>query len=72
MKIVEKDPIVVYVTKIGTKVGELYAINDGKAINLRCQGGFVNMQSGAYSGYEVVRDDACWIHLPDAELHLNR
>lgn len=55
-----------------TKAGELYAVVDGDGTHYRCQGGFANMGSGSFTAYEIARDDACWVHLPDAELHIRK
>jgi hypothetical protein len=75
MKIVKSAIKVMAVDKDGTKVGEVYTLIDASidkpAVHFRCQGGFVNLASGSYSPYESCREDACWIHQPTAELHLN-
>lgn len=71
MKIVKTDKKISLLKKEDTKVGELYSVHGSDGIWFRCQGGFVHMQSGAFTAYEGCREDACWVHLPDAELHLN-
>lgn len=71
MKIVATDKTVVVLNKGATEVGELYKVNGSDGVHLRCQGGFVHMQSGKFTDYESCRTDSCWIHLPAAELHLN-
>ena len=71
MKIVDLRKAELPVTKDITKVGEVYTVSGPGAAHFRCQGGFVSMESGAYSSYEGCRADACWLHQPKAELHLN-
>lgn len=71
MKIVKETKTTQLVNKNGTKVGELYAVHDGNSVHLRCQGGFANIESGGFTQYEDIRTDNCWVHLPNAELHLN-
>lgn len=71
MKIVNEGKKVTPIKREETNVGELYAIIDGDGIWFRCQGGFANMSSGAFTNYGGCREDACWVHLPNAELHLN-
>lgn len=71
MKIVDSRKAELPVTKIGTETGELYIVADGESVLLRCQGGFVVMSSGKFSPYAECREDACFVHLPNAELHLN-
>lgn len=71
MKIVKTVNKVEAVDKAGTDVGEVYTLIDANTVHFRCQGGFANLASGSYTDYEICRDDACWVHQPRAELHLN-
>jgi hypothetical protein len=71
MKIVKNTREVQAVVKKETHVGELYLVEGGEGVHFRCQGGFVTMSSGSFMDYEKCREDACYVHLPDAELHLN-
>lgn len=71
MKIVTVDKTIQVVNKSATHVGELYKVNGGDGIHFRCQGGFADMHSGKFTDFEQCRTDACWVHLPNAELHLN-
>lgn len=74
MKIVVLEkPQVIRLTKEETKVGELYILDfsENTPAHFRCQGGFVSMSGGAFTSYEGTRSDTCWVHLPNAELHLN-
>lgn len=68
MNIVHEGVEPVPVTKHETKVGELYTtLRKGNA-HFRCQGGFVDMATGAFTGFEAARDDAFWVHAKDAKL----
>jgi hypothetical protein len=71
MKIIKNEKKITILRKEDTKVGELYAVHGSDGIHFRCQGGFATMDGGAYTNYEQARSDACWVHLPNAELHLN-
>jgi hypothetical protein len=71
MKIIKNEKKITILRKEDTKVGELYAVHGGDGIHLRCQGGFVEMDTGALTEYAACRQDACWVHLANAELHLN-
>lgn len=71
MKIVNLKKAEMPGTKEETKVGEVYTVAGSGAAHFRCHGGFVSMENGAYVTYEDCRADACWVHQPKAELHLN-
>jgi hypothetical protein len=71
MKIIKPKKEDKNLTKDDTKVGGVYTITDTGVAYFRCQGGFVNLESGGFTQYPDIREGYCWIYHADAELHLN-
>lgn len=71
MKIIKAKKVMEGVAKDDTQCGEVYTLIDADTVHFRCQGGFANLGGGGFTQYEHCREDACWVHQPNAEIHLN-
>lgn len=71
MKINKSGITYALMSKHSTKLGHIYTTTDRRDVYFRCQGGFVNMESGEYTNFPDVTDAVQWVPLPDAILHVN-
>lgn len=58
------------IPKETTEVGHVYVFKDNNEPYLRCQGGFANLATGAFTNYPDARGEAMWLPKPDAVLVL--